>query len=197
MSELRTASESKTVPESPRNSPVREGSILLRSARRSDAAAIEQLVSRSGVLDHNSCYAYLLLCTHFADSCVVAERGDAIVGFVTAYRPPGKPRSLFVWQVAVDASARGQGLGLRLLKHLVTQPTCQDIVAIQATVSPSNLASRRLFESFARHQRARCVEETGFEPADFGKDSHEAEPLLVIDWSAPTPTPHVSFTGNS
>lgn len=143
-----------------------------------DGARIWQLVESSSVLDCNSAYVYLLLCTHFSDTCAVAEDDDGkLLGFVTGYRLPDKPDTWFVWQVGVSSAARGRGLGKRLLRAVLTRH--DDIRAVEATVSPSNRASRALFGSLAREFRAPLREGTGFASPLF-PDSHEDEPVLRI-----------------
>ena len=83
------------------------------------ALAVHKLVADSGVLDLNSTYAYVLLCTDFADSSIVAERDGRVCGFIGGYHPPQRPDVLFVWQVVVAASERGTGLGGAMLDALV------------------------------------------------------------------------------
>ncbi|MCB9730581.1 MAG: diaminobutyrate acetyltransferase [Deltaproteobacteria bacterium] len=138
------------------------------------------LVRDSGVLEANSCYAYMLLCTHFADTCLVAERDGRGVGFVAAYRPPTHPDAVFVWQVGVSAEARGQGLGKRLLHALLRSPGCRDVHFLEATVGSSNVASQRLFRAVARELGVDCAVQRGFSGADFGPLAHEDEELFRI-----------------
>lgn len=149
----------------------------MRTPSTSDAASIWQLVRQSGVLDENSLYAYLLLTTHFAETCVVAvERGE-LLGFVTGYVPPIRPDALFVWQVAVAQEARGRGLGKKMLRHLVERVGRP---FLEATVTPSNSASQRLFASLASEFGAALKESSGFSSADFGGQGHEEERLIRI-----------------
>ncbi len=150
-----------------------------------------QLARDSASLDLNSPYCYLLLCSHFADTSLVAEQQGEIVGFVLAYRPPKRidgldgadgPASIFVWQIAVAASHRGAGLARRLLETLVEQPAVRDVRQLEATVTPSNEASRRLFLGFARRFGASCREEEAFSADLFpaAATAHEPEILLSI-----------------
>jgi L-2,4-diaminobutyric acid acetyltransferase len=141
-----------------------------------------RLARDSASLDLNSPYCYLLLCSHFADTSLVAEERGEIVGFVAAYRPPIRPDSIFVWQIAVAASHRGAGLASRLLAALVAQPAVRDVRQLEATVTPSNDASRRLFLGFARRFGVPCREESGFPAQLFplAETAHEAEILLCI-----------------
>lgn len=160
----------------------------LRSPTVADAPWIWRLVRESAVLDPNSCYLYMLLCRDFADTCVVAECDSGLAGFVTAYRPPASAEILFVWQVAVSPIARRHGLALRMLNHLVDHCGQPLISAVEATIAPSNLASRRLFESLARQHGATFSEAPGFEAGDFVFGSHEAEPRIRVGPLVPPET---------
>src|SRR4051794_34121322 len=93
--------------------------LVLRRPTRRDGAVIHALVAACPPLDLNSAYAYLLLCQHYADTCVIAERNGEVVGAITGYFPPWQLDTLFIWQVAVHSSVRGQKLGSRMLHHLL------------------------------------------------------------------------------
>ncbi len=154
---------------------------VLRHPTVWDGAAMAGLVRKAGVLEANTCYAYLLLCTHFADTCLIAERDGEMYGFVAAYRPPAQPDTVFVWQIGVHPKARGTGLGKKLLSRLVTVPACQSVRFLEATVDPSNEASQRLFRAFARDRDVSCVVGPGFEREAFGPTgNHSAEELYRI-----------------
>lgn len=145
-----------------------------------DGPALWALVRASGRLDANSPYAYLLLCTHFADTCVIAERNGRVVGFVTAYRPPSNPEVIFVWQIAVAVAARGRGIAKRLLRTLLERPACAGVRFLEATVTPSNHPSKKLFHAFARSLDVRCTEAGGFAEDLFPRCAHELELLIRI-----------------
>ena len=153
----------------------------IRSPTTKDAAQIWQLVRETGVLDPNSAYLYLLLCRDFCDTCLVAVQEGRTVGFVTGYRLPRDPNVVFVWQVGVASNAKRQGVGLRLLRELMER-NAQSLTAVEATVSPSNVASRRLFESLAREFGVALVDvpDGGFNADDFPPGNHEVEPRIRI-----------------
>lgn len=153
--------------------------ITIRSPRREDGAAIHDLVVRAGTLEPNSAYCYLLLADHFASTCVVATHDEQLVGAVLGYRPPSEPEGLFVWQVAVDASMRGKGLGLSLLHAFTRTPGARGAQKLLATVAPSNTASNKLFASFARTVGASLRIAEGY-PAELFPDDHEDERLITI-----------------
>lgn len=155
--------------------------IALRRPEAGDGFPIHQLISQSPPLDLNSVYNYHLLTHHFADTCVVAEVAGSVVGFLSAYLIPGRPDTLFVWQVVVDASQRGHGLAGLMLEELLQRPACSGVRYLEATVNPSNGASRRLFERQA-HSIGSTLQEHPFLGAeDFGPGAgHEDEILLHI-----------------
>jgi L-2,4-diaminobutyric acid acetyltransferase len=130
-------------------------------------------------LDRYATYLYLLLCDHFADSCAVAEHGEQIVGFVTSYRKPSQPDTLFVWQVASAPSVRGRGLAAALLDDVLSRPAQRAICYLETTVTADNHASRRLFAGLARRLDAPLRELPGY-GAELFAMTHPAEPLLRL-----------------
>jgi L-2,4-diaminobutyric acid acetyltransferase len=146
----------------------------------SHGAEIHRLVGACKPLDLNSRYAYLLLCEHFADTCALARLGDQVVGFVSAYKPPGRADTLFVWQVAVDAGSRGQGLAGAMLREILGRPQVRGCCYLETTVSPSNEPSRRLFHGLAHSLDAGLTESTLFAADSFGEEDHECEMLIRI-----------------
>lgn len=160
------------------------GGFGLRAATARDGVAMWRLACASGALEPNTPYAYLLLATHFASTCLVAASPELppgeLAGFVAAYRPPSRPDAVFVWQIGVAAAARGRRLASRLLDALVALPACREVRFLEATVAPSNTPSTRLFKSFARAHGVPCEVGPGFTADDFAPLDHEAEPLFRI-----------------
>lgn len=158
-----------------------------------DAACMWRMACASTTLDLNSPYAYLLVCSHFAATSIVAEERDVdeLAGFAAAYRMPSQPEVLFIWQVAVRSDRRARGLGLRLLSHLVQRPGNQGVRHVHATVTPSNRASDRLFRSFARAVGARCTTAEQYAPDLFPDHGHEPEVLYRV---GPFSTPDEEVT---
>jgi len=152
----------------------------IRAPRASDAAAVWALVQETPALDANSAYAYLLLCTDFAATGAVAEADDELVGFVLGYRPPTRPEAYFVWQIAVRENQRGRGLGRDLLHAVLAQTLARGVSFLEATVTPSNRASRSLFAGFANRIGAPCREVPVFPSELFPDGRHEREILLRI-----------------
>ncbi|NMM28421.1 MAG: diaminobutyrate acetyltransferase [Glaciimonas sp.] len=153
----------------------------LRQPQQHDGAALHSLIAACPPLDLNAIYAYLLLCLHHAQTSVVAEIDGKLVGAITAYIPPEQPDTLFVWQVAVAPQQRGQGLGRRMLRHLLSGCIApRGLRWMETTISPSNQASSRLFTHFALQHAAGCTTATLFVADDFGESGHEEERLYKI-----------------
>ncbi|WP_347133499.1 diaminobutyrate acetyltransferase [Mycobacterium sp. DL] len=172
---------------------------FLRRPADADAVAMRRLVAETEVLDLNSTYTYLLMATDFADTSIVAVRDGDLCGLITGYHPPTRPEVLFVWQVAVAASARGAGLAACMLDALtrrVREDRHGHPVTVEATVAPTNTASRALFGGFARRHGVPMSEHPRFVAAHFDADqahdadqTHEDEPILRIGPIAATLAP--------
>lgn len=184
------------------------GELTLRPPTPGDGAALWRIACEVG-LDRNSPYKYLVFCRDFAGSSVVALDGDEPVGFVTGYRRPTEPGTLFVWQVGVAAAVRGRGVASAMLDHLAGRPAAgpppaveppavgQPMVGqsagaaapsgsgpgaascLEATVTPDNAASMRLFTAFAERHGAR-IERSVLFPAALFPEPHGDEVLLRI-----------------
>ncbi|SED99167.1 diaminobutyrate acetyltransferase [Streptomyces sp. TLI_105] len=169
----------------PLSSPV--DGLSVGPAEIADGAELWRIARGSGELDLNSPYSYLLWCRDFADTTAVArDASGRPVGFVTGYLRPDAPGTLFVWQVAVEGSHRGGGVAGILLDALSARVAAEHgLDRLEATVTPGNLASDRLFRSYARRHGADLTREVLFPSASFPVTGHEAEVLYRIGPLAP------------
>ncbi|GAA3503574.1 diaminobutyrate acetyltransferase [Streptomyces prasinosporus] len=147
-----------------------------------DGAVLWRIARDSKVLDLNSSYSYLLWCRDFAATSAVArDEGGEPIGFVTGYLRPDSPRTLLVWQVAVDETHRGRGLAAALLDGLVARTAAEHgVTAVETTVTPGNTASERLFTAFAERHGAPLEREVLFESGRFPDGPHDPEVLYRI-----------------
>lgn len=158
----------------------------LKTPAPEDGLSIHQLIQQCPPLDLNSSYCYMLCCTLWAETSICAWQIDAhnseakLIGFVSALVRPDQCDTLFVWQVAVDTSARGQGLAQQMLQALLKRPACAQIQQIQTTISPSNKASWRLFEALAAQLNCPSRSEDFLDQALHFKGQHESERLLTV-----------------
>ena len=139
-----------------------------------------RLIGACPPLDENSLYCNLLQCTHFSDTCVVGERNEQVVGWVSGYRPQADQGVLFIWQVAVDASARGEGLGKKLVTALLSFKGCAGVTRIQTTITRDNAASWALFRSLANMLNAPLRHEPLFDRDSDFDGLHDTEHLVTI-----------------
>ena len=154
--------------------------ILIRQPAPDDGIAVHNLIRKSAFLDDNSLYCYLVLCTHFSDTSVVATLGDDLAGVVTAYIPPQQQDTLFVWQVAVDTAAQGRGLASQMLKHILDRDATRHINFVETTVTADNKASRAMFSSLARRFNADISESVMFDRVQHFLNLHDSEYKLRI-----------------
>lgn len=147
-----------------------------------DGAALWRIARDSKTLDLNSSYSYLLWCRDFAATSAVArDEAGQPVGFVTGYVRPERPRTLLVWQVAVDEAFRGRRLAATLLDGLVARTAAEHrITTVETTIAPGNTASERLFTSFAERHGARLEREVLFDTGLFPDGPHDPEVLYRI-----------------
>jgi L-2,4-diaminobutyric acid acetyltransferase len=156
------------------------GAIHLRPPVPADGPQVTALIADCPPLDINSAYCNLLQCTHFANTCVLAERDRSVMGWISAYRPPSAPEQIFVWQVAVSPEARGLGLARRMLDHLIELPAARDAQALITTITEDNAASWALFQSFADAHGATLTRAPLFEQETHFAGRHETEYQATI-----------------
>jgi len=155
------------------------GGVQLYAPTVDDGTDMWRLAGAAKTLDVNSRYSYLLWCRDFAATTVVARDGEQLAGFMTGYRRPSLPETLFVWQVAVSSTHRRQGLARRMLDHLADRVTPHGVDHIEATVTPENLPSTRLFTSFAAAHGVELKRDVLFSEEMLG-DGHDAEIRFLI-----------------
>jgi L-2,4-diaminobutyric acid acetyltransferase len=156
------------------------GRYLLRKPTAVDGRAVWDLIAQCPPLDANSLYCNLLQCTHFADTCIVAEHDARIRGWVSAYRPPTEPETLFIWQVAVHRDERGHGLAGSLIRALLERDAARGVRQLKATIIPDNCASWALFRSVADSLNASFTSREHFENGKHFGGQHPSEHMITI-----------------
>jgi L-2,4-diaminobutyric acid acetyltransferase len=154
--------------------------LRLRMPVPRDGARVWQLIRECPPLDRNSMYCNVLQCTDFADTCVIAELHDRVVGWISAYRPPDDDGTLFIWQVAVHEKARGMGLAKKMLNRLLRRSDRENVEYLKTTITEDNEPSRALFRSFAEHWDAPLEETAGFDEELHFRGQHDSERLITI-----------------
>lgn len=108
-----------------------------------------------------------------------------MVGFISGYLRPDEPNNLFIWQVAVAETARGQGLAKQLLSQLIQRPNLADVTQVTTTISPSNTASQKVFQKMAAEFDCKITVTPFLESDLFGSENHEAEELYSLSSKSP------------
>lgn len=160
--------------------------IILRAPTVADGADLWRLAEGTGVLDTNTPYAYLLWARDFAETSVIAEVEGEPAGFITGYRKPSDPSTLFIWQVAVDSRFRGRGLAKKMLFELVGRATAAGASRLETTITIDNEASQALFAALAREHGTEVVRTSLFAEDLFPKaeetgEEHAAEDLYTVE----------------
>lgn len=158
---------------------MREGAVTFRMPTLEDGAAVYELIRKSPPLDLNSPYCYLLLCDHFRETCIMAERQSEVVGFISAYRHPRQEDTLFVWQVVVAEKMRGQRLAGAMLDRLLSEGAPWASF-IETTVTPSNRSSLRFYRAFAEKHAASFQQHSYLTEDLFVDRTHEEEQRIRI-----------------
>lgn len=154
--------------------------LTLRKPGPEDGADIWELVRNCPPLDTNSMYCNLVQCDHFRETCVLAELDGKVAGWISGHILPDDGETLFVWQVAVSETARGMGLGSRMLDHLVNRPACRAVRRLQTTITADNDASWALFRRFARSQGTKAEAQPYYTQTTHFRDRHQTENLVTI-----------------
>ncbi|PPK70610.1 diaminobutyrate acetyltransferase [Actinokineospora auranticolor] len=153
--------------------------ITITEPSTADGSELWRIARDSHTLDLNSSYAYLLWCRDFAATSAVATKNGRPVGFVIGFVRPTEPETVVVWQIAVDADQRGQGIAGRLLDHLIDRMAAQGVRNLETTISPGNGASIALFRALAERLGVGLRRADLFAEAHF-PDDHEPEDLYRI-----------------
>lgn len=154
------------------------GKVILRKPTPGDGFALNKLVAASPPLDPNSIYCNLLQCTHFNNTAIAAELDNELVGFVSGYIPPHKPDTLFIWQVVIAQTLRGQGLARQMLLQLLRK--CAPVRFVETTITPDNKASWALFNGLARELNVALDSRLFFSRDENFGGQHDDEHLLQI-----------------
>ncbi|WP_352487544.1 diaminobutyrate acetyltransferase [Mesorhizobium sp. M0051] len=154
--------------------------VTFREPACSHAADVWALIALCPQLDRNSLYCELLHCTHFADTCTVAERVGEVVGWLSAYRPPSEPSTLFVWQIAVHPAVRNTGVGKGLIVSALNRPCNKSVTHIKATVALTNKASNFLFATLAQELDVPIRQAPWFDRDAHFKGRYESEHMIAI-----------------
>lgn len=136
-----------------------------------------RIVKESNVLDVNSSYSYLMWGKFFHNTSMIAECKDGhVVAFVSGFLLPERNDTLFIWQIGVEEKQRGKGLATKLIIELLRHVRKnKNVRYLEATVTPSNVPSSKLFKGIAKRLATDCVIKECFSEDLFPDGTHERE----------------------
>lgn len=115
-----------------------------------DYLKMHRLVGRIDGLVQHPAHVYKIMCDHFGDAVFLANEGEPEetepVGLMLGFISTRMNDLLFVWQIGVDESAQGKGIGSKLLQATIEHARKAGHRGLMATVETTNVASQKLFE---------------------------------------------------
>ena len=118
----------------------------LRKAKEERFLNVYEFVSRCNLLENYPEHFYKIMLRYFGNSCFVADYNGNIVGFVLGFVSQVHDKTYFLWQIGVDKSMRGKGIGKMLLEKVEKEVRKLGCNRIELTIDPKNMSSKRLFE---------------------------------------------------
>lgn len=156
----------------------KDSKIKITFPTKKNGSAVAKLIRCCPPLDLNSTYHYLIQSHYFNQTCSVAFQGEKVIAFVSGFINPANKNCLFIWQVAIDESFRGKGLGIELIEFLLDQN--KDVNTIETSITKNNIASRRMFQKIVKKYEATMYEEILFDKHEDFSNEHESEILVTI-----------------
>ncbi len=164
----------------------RSVSVTFRAPRPGDAVAVHDLIGECPPLDSNSLYANLLQCTHFSQTCALAQDDEGVLAWVSGYLLPEQPEVYFLWQVAAHPRARGRGVPMQLITAILKRRVCSGVTRLATTITADNSASWKLFSRVSQKLGAPMGREHWFDRDRHFAGRHDSEHLVTI---GPIPRP--------
>jgi diaminobutyrate acetyltransferase len=139
------------------------GTKVIRQMNYNDLSSVYELAHNTERLDIHTPYTYWVMLNSSPKLMLVAERDDAIVGFVGGLGAFGDGESAFVWQIGVHPRWQGSGIGSCLLRRFVDEALSLGFRSLVFTIGEDNKGSFRLFAKFAHSigSNLKKVDETG------------------------------------
>lgn len=124
-------------------------SITTRNFEESDVDMVRKFVSLCKPLDLHSPFTYWILAKYFRDYCFILLEEDKIIGFISSIKSASDYNNLYLWQIGIAESKRGQGYAAMLIDKVVEQARKSDCKKIQFSIAPENEPSHNAFNSYA------------------------------------------------
>jgi diaminobutyrate acetyltransferase len=122
----------------------------VRIAEEGDFLDLSEFVTRCKPLENYADHLYKIMLRYVGNTCFMLENLESdrkIVGFVMGLiSQTHTPCTYFLWQIGIDPTLQGKGLGRKLLEEIETPLKKRKCRRIEVTIDPENRPSRILFE---------------------------------------------------
>lgn len=119
----------------------------IRNATTNDYSVLRTLAKENKPLDLHTPYTYWVCCNYYSQYCFVLERNHRPIGYIMAI---SNKDCVFVWQIAISESFRGQHLSGILIDAVAKKAIADGYSELQVTISPKNLASYYSFYNYSK-----------------------------------------------
>ena len=119
--------------------------VRLRRAARADLAGLSELESQVFTGDRLTPRQFAYHLENPSSDLIVARGGGELFGYALLFRRRGSERAR-IYSIAVSDAARGQGLGVRLLRRLESTARAHGAKEMRLEVRQDNVAALGLYE---------------------------------------------------
>ncbi len=120
--------------------------MMIRKATQEDFLKVHQFTAGCPPMENYPEHVYKIILRYFGDYCFVAEENGQIIGFAMGIVPESFPCTFFLWEIGVDPSYQGQGIGGKLVRDVENELRKREFKRIEVTIDPVNLPSQKLFK---------------------------------------------------
>lgn len=118
----------------------------IRNPKESEFKKVYRFISKCKPLESYKAHFYKIMLRYFKDTCFIANCEGRIAGFVLGFISQTQDKTFFLWQIGVNPSMQGKGVGQIFLKTVEKNIKKKGIERIELTIAPKNKPSQRLFE---------------------------------------------------
>jgi len=124
---------------------VKDNPLKMSTASEADYLKVYDLVRHCPPLEIYPSHLYKIIIRFFGDNCYVAYKDGQLAGWVMGFISTVKPDTYFLWQIGIDSTMQGTGLGTKLLQFIENDLLKKNCRRIELTIDPWNIPSQKLF----------------------------------------------------
>lgn len=138
-----------------------------------DATGIFHIAQGTSQLDRYPEYFYLLWCRDFKKTSLVVKKSNNIAGFIIGYSRPDDPKTLLIWQQAMNKEIINKGIGVKLLYNLTKKCSQEGTRFIEATIDPNNRGAERTLTGISKLFKTKISKQDIFDEEIFSTKHHK------------------------